>query len=199
MKDNEFLEKVVQLFMKYGPKSFTMDDIAREFRVSKKTLYQEYKNKEALLEDVLVFHQNMIAENFKNMQEKVENPITKMYCRDKEIENIMDNDSLFIKQLIKYYPDIFEKHMIVFSEKISELIYQNIIAGREMGYYREEFDAKLYAKFLFHLMISYHNAPYMGIENMRKADYSNLVLDFYLNAITTEKGKEFLENNNIIN
>ncbi|HAI79685.1 MAG TPA: TetR/AcrR family transcriptional regulator, partial [Chryseobacterium sp.] len=53
--DKKFLEKVVELFIDNGAKTLTMDDIAKEFGMSKKTLYQKYANKEALLEDVLAF------------------------------------------------------------------------------------------------------------------------------------------------
>ena len=46
VKDIELLEKVADLFIYYGAKTVTMDDIAQELKISKKTLYQKYKNKE---------------------------------------------------------------------------------------------------------------------------------------------------------
>lgn len=194
MQDTEFLEKSAKLFLENGAKTFTMDDIAREFRMSKKTLYQKYKNKEALLEDVLTFKFNALIKRMEKLDLEVENAVTRMYCRDEEMEKAIEsNNSIFIKQLIKYYPQIFEAHMMRFSEKFSDIMYQNIAKGRKQGYYRKDFNEKLYAKFLFHLMISYHNTPYLGVEEMKESDFCHFVLDFYMNSITTEKGKEFLE------
>ena len=40
-----FLSKATQLFIENGAKFVTMDEIAKEFGISKKTLYQKYKNK----------------------------------------------------------------------------------------------------------------------------------------------------------
>ena len=41
-----FLEKLFEMFHIYGVKTLTMDDIAKEFSISKKTLYQKYSHKE---------------------------------------------------------------------------------------------------------------------------------------------------------
>lgn len=194
MQDTEFLEKSAKLFLENGAKTFTMDDIAREFRISKKTLYQKYKNKEALLEDVLTYKFNEIIRKMEKLDLEVENAVIRMFCKDEEMEKAIEsNDSIFIKQLIKYYPQIFEAHMMRFSERFSDIVCRNVEKGRKQGYYRSEFDEKLYAKFLFHLLISYHNTPYLGVEEMKRTDYCYFVLDFYMNSITTEKGKEFLE------
>jgi AcrR family transcriptional regulator len=46
-----FLEKLFKLFQVYGAKTLTMDDIAKEFSISKKTLYQKYSHKEDLICD----------------------------------------------------------------------------------------------------------------------------------------------------
>ncbi len=50
-----FLEKLFEMFHIYGVKTLTMDDIAKEFSISKKTLYQKYSHKENLICDVLDF------------------------------------------------------------------------------------------------------------------------------------------------
>ena len=56
------LEKVSALYMKYGIKSITMDDVARELGISKKTLYQFVENKNELVEKVVdyVMHINLL-------------------------------------------------------------------------------------------------------------------------------------------
>ena len=54
MEDNQFLQKATELFIENGAKTLTMDDVAKEFGMSKKTIYQKYKNMEALLELSLI-------------------------------------------------------------------------------------------------------------------------------------------------
>ena len=53
-----------------------MDDVAREFGISKKTLYQKYKNKEALLEEVLDFKLSHIIQKMQKLDVEVENAVS---------------------------------------------------------------------------------------------------------------------------
>lgn len=192
---NHFLQKATELFIEHGAKTLTMDDVAKEFGISKKTLYQKYKNKEALLEDVLAFKLEEIITKMKKLDLEIDNAIERMFCRDEDIERaIMSNESALIKQLVKYYPTIFIRHMTDFSDKFSEVLVHNIEKGRKQGYYREDFDAKVYARIFFQLMMSYDSSPFMENCCAGRQQYIDAALLFYMNVITTEKGKEILKN-----
>lgn len=192
--DKAFLEKVVDLFIENGAKTVTMDDVAREFGMSKKTLYQKYKNKEALLEDVLTFKLNEVIEKLQQLDATIENAVERMFCRDEHIERaVQSNNSLLIRQLIRYYPSIFNRHMLQFSEKFADVMVHNIERGRAQGYYRPDFDAKIYAKIFFLLVMSYESSPFLDTAQIEKEYYNNEAMMFYMNAITTEKGKETLK------
>lgn len=190
---NQFLKKATELFIEHGSKTLTMDDVAREFGISKKTLYQKYKNKEALLEDVLAHKLSEIISKMQKLDVEVENAVERMFCRDEQIERAVNsNNSTMIKQLIKYYPAIFNKHMLNFSDKFSEVLVRNINKGRIQGYYREDFDAEIYGKLFFQLMLSYDSSPFLNAEQINREIFQNEVMMLYMNAITTEKGKEIL-------
>lgn len=193
--DVKFLEKVADLFVVNGAKTLTMDDIAKEFGMSKKTLYQKYTNKEALLSDVLQFKLKEVIEKLNELDIKIENAIERMFCRDEQIEKaVQTNRSLFIRQLIKYYPMIFNQHMMHFSERFTEVIIHNIKRGREQGYYRDDFDEKLYGKMFFQLIMSYDSSPFFNTEEIDRTHFNNEAMKFFMYAITTEKGKNYLKN-----
>ena len=198
MEDNtDFITKVSQLFIENGAKTLTMDDIAKAFGISKKTLYVKYKNKEELIEEVLQFKLESIITRLKYLDQTIENAIERMFCRDEEIDKVADsNNSMLIKQLIKYYPTIFNKHMIEFSDKFSEVLVHNILKGREQGYYRDNFDAEVYAKLFFQLIMSMEDPLYMDLNFIDRVYYKHEVMSMYMNAITNEKGKEILKNLN---
>ena len=198
MEDNtNFITKVSQLFIENGAKTLTMDDIAKAFGISKKTLYVKYKNKEELIEEVLQFKLESIITRLKYLDQTIENAIERMFCRDEEIDKVADsNNSMLIKQLIKYYPTIFNKHMIEFSDKFSEVLVHNILKGREQGYYRDNFDAEVYAKLFFQLIMSMEDPLYMDLNTIDRVYYKHEVMSMYMNAITNEKGKEILKNLN---
>lgn len=190
-----FLSKATQLFIENGAKSVTMDEIAKEFGISKKTLYQKYKNKEELLEEVLKYKLQEVIKRLKYLDENIDNAVARMFCRDEEIDKVShSNNNILIRQLLKYYPAIFHKHMLNFSTKFSEVLVHNIEKGRKQGLYREDFDPELYAKLFFQLVMSYDSSPYFDVELIERENFMQETMFFYLNAITNEKGKEVLKN-----
>ncbi|RCU42484.1 TetR/AcrR family transcriptional regulator [Chryseobacterium lacus] len=198
--DKNFLEKVVMLFIENGAKTLTMDDIAKEFGMSKKTLYQHYKNKEALLEDVLAFKLNDVIEQLNMLDDTVENAVERMFCRDQQIEEaVKSNKSLFIRQLVRYYPAIFNKHISEFSDRFTDVLLRNIKKGREQGYYRTDFNETAYAQLFFSLIMSYDNSPFIDNEIFDRNQFHEEVVLFYMNAITTEEGKKYIKQYNKLN
>ena len=193
----EFLTKLSDLFIENGAKTLTMDDVAKAFGMSKKTLYVKYKNKEEIIEEVLRFKLDEIIKRLNYLDQTVDNAIERMFCRDEEIERVASsNNTLLIKQLIKYYPAIFNKHMIEFSEKFSEVLVHNIEKGRGQGFYRCNFDAEVYAKLFFQLIMSLESSPYLDINDDDRVHYKHEIMTMYMNAITTEKGKQILNKTN---
>ncbi|MEJ8605079.1 TetR/AcrR family transcriptional regulator [Riemerella anatipestifer] len=189
-----FLKKVSELFVQNGAKSLTMDDIAKAFSISKKTLYQNYKNKEVLLEEVLDFLLKQLLEQLKAEEEKSLNPIEKMLLRETKIEQISENNrTVFVRQLIKYYPEIYNMHIVNVYKGIYEIFKHNVIKGREQGLYEKDFDIETYAKYFLELMFAFDSSPLFEEEQkIGRSNYCQGVVRFYLNAIVTPKGKEFL-------
>ena len=195
MEENiEFLCKAADLFIENGAKTLTMDDIAKEFGISNKTLYQKYKNKEELIEEVLYYKLVELIERLQFLDENIENAVERMICRDEQIEKLShSNDNILIRQLLRYYPGIFHKHMLNFSEKFSEVLVHNIEKGRKQGLYRGDFDAEIYAKIFFQLVMSYDSSPYIDSKVIDREHYNRQALIMYINSITTAKGREVLE------
>lgn len=171
-KDTELLNKVSDLFIENGAKTVTMDDIAQKLKISKKTLYQKYQNKEVLLEEVLAYKLEVVLDKMRNLDKTIENAVERMFKRDSDIERASrTNDSIMLRQLIKYYPQIFNKHMLYFSEKLSEILMHNIERGRKQGLYRKDFNAELYAKLYFQMTMTYDNSPYLDTKQISRATY----------------------------
>lgn len=197
MEKDEFLKKVLQLFIINGAKTLTMDDIAKELKISKKTLYQKYQNKENLLEEILTYNIEKVLNRMRNLENEIENAVERMFARDEQIENASKtNDSILLRQLIKYYPQIFNKHMLYFSDKLSEILVQNIERGRAQGFYRKDFDAHFYSKLYFQMTMTYDNSPFLDTQEISRSRYQQESLLFYMNAITTEKGKKVVSDIN---
>lgn len=189
-----FLEKVSALFLENGAKAVTMDDVSKHLSISKRTLYEEYKNKEELLAAVLDFKLQNIIDAIQNIEAEKTNSIEKILIQDKDFEKFSStNHSVFIRQLIKYYPAIFDQHILNMNEKISEVLLKNIEKGREEGLYRDNFNESLNIRFFLQIMLSFENSVLFENEQFDRSSFCAEGVTFYLYSITTEKGRKILD------
>lgn len=76
---NEILQKATQMFLDLGFKSVTMDDLAQELAISKKTIYTIYSNKSALVEDCTLHLCETIDNAIKDLGSKTDTPLTSSF------------------------------------------------------------------------------------------------------------------------
>jgi hypothetical protein len=153
-----------------------------------------YKNKEDLLTELLDYKLDLVVETLLLNDSKSDNAIERMFLREKDFERFSQtNKTTFIRQLIKYYPSIYNLHILSIEEKISKIVTHNIKLGRQQGLYRTDFDERLYIKFLLQLMFSYENSPLFENEKNDRDCFCFEVMVFYIHSISTKKGKDFLE------
>ncbi len=190
MENNNFLEKATALFLKYGPKTVTMDDVAKEFGMSKKTLYQLYANKDELLKAVLLDIVRNVINDVKRRMKEVEHPLQLFLRTEASFAEFMVEDrDIFMIQMSRYYPEIFREHSLSVFEEINAFLTEIIIEGRKNGVIREDFDIRTYSKFLMILNQSSIESPFFENAFEQRATIRSGIDGFYLNAILTEKGK----------
>ena len=86
MEEKELFEKVTHLFMQYGIKSMTMDEVARQLGISKKTLYQFVDNKKDLVKRMMELHIECEQCSMKANFEDCNNAIDEMMMMSKQSE-----------------------------------------------------------------------------------------------------------------
>jgi len=143
-----------QLFMKYGLRSVSMDDIAREAGISKKTLYQHIKDKKSLVTNVM---ENFLEEDeacVLKIVEQADDAITQMFKINQAGLDIMKNiKPTLIYDLQKYYRetwDLVNRHHMEFFLKI---IQTNLQVGITNGTYREDLDVNIISRLFVKTML----------------------------------------------
>ena len=190
MKD-KIIKKANDMFLKLGFKSVTMDDIAGEMCISKKTIYKYFSNKEKLIEegaevvhqkihrlmdDVVSQNHNAIAENFQ---------MREMF---KEMFKSFDQSPAY--QLKKHYPEIYQKMMANEIEDCSQMFRHNIEKGIAEGLYRKEIDINTAVQFYYTLLFSINENTMLEKDTY---DLEKKALDYHTRAIATPKGIQELE------
>ena len=187
-----FLEKLFEMFHIYGVKTLTMDDIAKEFSISKKTLYQKYSHKENLICDVLDFMSKEGLDEVDRIRQEYRCPIESLLVSGARMDEITCKEkNIFDIQLLKYYPDIFHSHQVSVSVRIIKILKEDYKKGVEIGYFREDVSIDLYIKFLITLFFSADVSPLFTGETDKKSLSVAMKL-LYLDAIVTDEGKQRL-------
>jgi hypothetical protein len=188
----KIIVKAGELFLKLGFKSVTMDDIASEMGISKKTLYKYFSNKHSLVEETTTTIHESCLSSVNLISEKGYNPIEENFEIKKMFKEMFQNSSSSpIYQLKKYYPQIHSKTMEKEIVLFSECLRKNIKKGIKEGYYREETNVDIATQFYFALVFSVHENT---IENYKIPKLEQEVLVYHTRAIATEKGLTELNN-----
>lgn len=182
----KIIKKATEMFLKLGFKSVTMDDIACEMCISKKTIYKYFHNKEMLIEEgTEIVHQKIhriideiISKDFNAIEENFE--IRRMF---KEMFQSVDHSPAF--QLKKHYPEIYSKMMANEIEDCTTVFSQNVEKGIVQGLYRTDVDIEAAVKFYYTLIFSINENTQFEKD---AAELELKALEYHTRAIATEKG-----------
>ncbi len=186
MMKEKIINKAKEMFLRLGFKSITMDDIASEIGISKKTIYKYFSNKDILIE-------NTIELAFSEVQEiiiKIENLNLNAIEENFEMKRMFremfkGSDTSPLYQLKKHYLEIYEKVLTVQSEILIVCFRKNIIKGIKEGLYRENVVIDEYVKFYQILIFNINENTASGIE---AEELEVKALEYHIRAMATLAG-----------
>ncbi len=182
----KIINKAKEMFLKLGFKSITMDDIACEMCISKKTIYKYFSNKDVLIEkSVEMVHKEIhetidkiVAQNFNAIEENFE--IKRMF---KEMFKSAESSPIY--QLKKHYPEVYAKALTSQIEVCETCFRNNILKGMNEGLYRENLDVDNYIKFYYTLIFNINENTASGIE---AEELELKALEYHIRAMATLAG-----------
>ena len=199
MREN-IINRSMRLFLNLGFKGVTMDDIANDMGISKKTIYAHFKNKEELVEAIAF---KILDNKYKSIDALSQNsahpnPIEELYLFNIYfIHHLKDQNTLPQFQLKKYYPKIYEIIHYNLFEKMRFSFLQTLEYGKIDGVFRKTIDINFISRMYFTVMTGImENLPFPK-ETSKIPFPLESYLEYHLRAIVTDRGKDLL--NNFIN
>lgn len=191
-KKLHILKNVGKLYLKFGIRSVTMDDVANEFGISKKTLYQYFTDKEDLVGQVIDYYlENPIF----NLDEPGSgNAIDRLFALRSHVSRLLKhfNNNLEF-ELKKLYPLLYKKVYEFKRKRIYNDTLKNIQDGINDGVFRPDLDLEIIAKLQVGRML-YTLNPENDIFTEREIASIELfdkVIGYHMHAICTEKGIKY--------
>lgn len=141
------IEKASELYNQYGIKSVTMDDVARELGMSKKTLYKYVANKDDLVDHFVDFLTKRRKCNVEEIKKQNLNAIEELFAVNEHVIEMLQNYNPSMEfDLKKYYPDHYTKLRERRRKNMYEAVRENIQKGKEGGLYRKDLDEDIIAR-----------------------------------------------------
>jgi AcrR family transcriptional regulator len=190
----KILFRVRELYMKYGIKSITMDDVAAELGISKKTLYQFVADKDDLVGRYIDYEIELRQEEICKCFKIGFNAIEELFEISGFMNKMMrDQNPATEHDLRKYYPHHYQKTIKTRRERMYSYVLLNLKKGKEEGLYRKEMDEEIIAKLYLSRSENIHFNELFTIEEFTSSKLFTELIIYHVRGIATEKGIIVLE------
>lgn len=190
----ELLQKAAGLFMRFGIKSMTMDDMARQLGISKKTLYLYVSDKNDLVVKVM----QMITDHEKHVANALcaehENAIDMLFALSREIAQKFGQVHPSINyDLQKYHPEAWQIFNEFQTDFVTNCVQENIKSGITQGMYRDNLDPKLIAHFYSSKLHMCSDGVTFPPDQYTFQKIHLEMMRYHVRGIASEKGLEYLK------
>lgn len=194
-KQFEIVEKSAQVFLKFGIRAVTMDDLSRELGMSKKTIYKYFSDKDALIRTIIAFKTQSDREICAIATRQAENAIDEMIRISEFVsEMLQDVHSSVFFDLQKYHRDawqLMEDHKNTF---VRSQIKGNIERGINEGIYRANADSDILSKVYVATMSALFDGHTFPPNEYKFNRVFNQIIRFQIRGLASSEGLEYLKN-----
>jgi len=190
---DRIVEGANDMFMRYGVKAVTMDDIARQLGISKKTIYQYFENKDKLVQEVTLFTLKEQEKAIVEIEKTSLDPIDEILKLAEHTSVMLQNmNPSLLYEVEKYHPAAYQMYANHRKNWIYTTIVANLKKGIELGLFRKELDVDILATFRIEIMRLVFNPFVFPAGKYKFGKVQMQLLDHYLHGICTIKGHKLI-------
>jgi AcrR family transcriptional regulator len=192
-KHGNFLLKVYELYNKFGIKSVTMDDVARELGISKKTLYECIEDKSDLVKHVMEMVNRFHAEKLNEITRLGLNAIEELFEVNRYMtQMVREQNPTLGYDMQKYYPELHKSLMQEQRQRMHDAIRQNLLKGIGEGLYRKEMNVEIISKLHMTRMEYRYRQDVYQLNDVDSREVMQEIFIYHLHGIANEKGIKIL-------
>ncbi len=196
----KILKGAIELFLRYGIRSISMDDIARQLSISKKTLYQHFADKDelVLLSSIAILDEK--RKQYEAIQQSSKNAIEELARISVYMKADMQsiNPGLLF-DLQKFHPNAWSRWIAHKKDYMYDSIVQNLKQGIESGYFRPEIIPEVLAAIRIELVQVAFNSEVFPYNKYSLSEIQEQLFDHFVFGLLTDKGRKLYEKYKSIN
>jgi AcrR family transcriptional regulator len=192
--ENRILFKARDLMTRHGVKHVTMDDIASQLGISKKTIYQFYKDKDAVVMAVVNLELEEQSLKCQKTQDNADNAVHEMFMILEDIQQMFKNmNPMTMNELAKYFPEAFNRIQTHKDEFMHKIIKTNLIKGIEQGVYRKEIDPEILSIYRLETSFVPFNTTLYPFSKFDIGKVTLQIIENFVYGVMSLKGIELME------
>ena len=186
-------EKAKELFLRYGIRSVSMDDIANQLGMSKKTIYQYFTDKNELVDAVVDGEVTDMQSDCIKCTENARDPIEEIFLTvDNIIEQLGNMNPMVLYDLEKFHVRAYQRFMEHRNKFLLQIIRQNLEWGIREELYRSDIDVDVIARFRLDSMMIPFNIDLYPPSKYKLADVTKIIIEHYVFGVASLKGHKLI-------
>ena len=188
------LQKATDLFMRYGIRSITMDEIASQLGISKKTIYQFFTDKDDMVEAVVDQEIHNNVEECSRFQNSAENAVHEIFIASEELEEMLKGmNPLIMYDLEKHHPKSYRKFRDHKYQFMYTVIKENLERGIREGLYRDELNIDIVTRHRIESAFMGFNQDVFPHNKYRIQQVCSELAMLYLHSVVNDRGNTMIE------
>jgi TetR/AcrR family transcriptional regulator, cholesterol catabolism regulator len=182
-----------ELFMKYGIRSISMDDIANSLGMSKKTIYQYFADKDELVDSVILQELSQSETSCELDRNQADNAIQEVFlAMDMALEMFHSMNPSIVFEIQKYHPSAFQRIQKHKNEYLVNLVRTNLVRGISEENFRPEINVEIMARFRVESMMLPLNPEFQAKTRASLVEIGEELILHYLFGLVTMKGYKLM-------
>jgi len=191
---NRIIQQARDLFLRLGIRSVSMDDIAGQMGMSKKTLYQHFADKDELVDMVVDFETTRMQGDCMECSTTAENAVEEIFkTMEMVMQHFRDMNPMVLFDLHKFHIHAFGKFMEHKNTFLLKIISNNLQRGIQEGFFRQDIKIDILAKFRLESMMLAFNMDAFPPAKYNAAEVTVTMIENFLYGLATEAGFKRIE------
>lgn len=182
-----------KLFFQFGIRSVTMDEVAQQTGMSKKTIYQWFADKNTLVREVARFRLDMERDILRQVQKLTKHPVEEIIVSMKVLRDLSQKvNPVVFYDLQKYHVEawnLYKAHKDFFRSIVEE----NLLRGVELGLYRAELNPVILSILRIECVEMGFDQSLFPVNRFQFEEVQTQFIDHFLHGILTEKGRSLYQ------
>ena len=187
----DILDVAYRRFADFGFKKVTIDEIAAELGISKKTVYKFFSSKEELLREVVLLRMKLLLEAFEKIQSMKESSVDKIQAISEIVgTHINEQWQRILTEVRLNAPNLFREIDAIIQKQLALGWQKLFVEGQKGGWIRKDIDPVVFTTAYIGVVRELMKTDFLSKHALTESEVPKQVFRMFTEGVLTEKGRK---------